>query len=86
MRLDPESAAIRRDRTAGGGPPLTIGYSSRADELAHILAVDLGQTLFTVRTRRHVLRRRGMLASMGTVPDEAVGSIGADDRLRHARR
>ena len=33
----------------------------RADEPAHVLAVDLGRTLFAVRSRRHVLRRRGRL-------------------------
>lgn len=36
----------------------------RADEPAHVLAVDLGRTLFAVRTRRHTLRQRGMLTAL----------------------
>lgn len=31
----------------------------RADEPAHVLAIDLGRTLFAVRSRRHILRERG---------------------------
>lgn len=40
----------------------------RAGEPAHVLAVDLGRTLFAVRSRRHVLRRRGRLGNRSGTP------------------
>lgn len=40
----------------------------RADESAHVLAVDLGRTLFAVRSRRHVLRQRGRLGNRYGAP------------------
>lgn len=41
----------------------------RADEPAQVLAVDLGRTLFAVRSRPHVLRRRGQLGYRRHVED-----------------
>lgn len=40
----------------------------RADEPAHVLAVDLGRTLSAVRSRRHVLRWRGRMGSRAGAP------------------